>query len=74
MNKKIDYTTLSKYFTIPKDFKTILNEIDSELIKVIELIDEAIYSDDGTDKEPTENNVTTILNKLQKLINKYNKN
>jgi hypothetical protein len=67
---KIDNTTLTKYFTVPKNARTILDEIDRQLIKVGELIDETSYGFDGS-TEPTPNDVKFILNKLQNLINKY---
>jgi hypothetical protein len=70
MSKQADHTTLAKYFTIPKDARTILDEIDRQLIKVAESIDEASYGYDGT-TEPNENDVKDILGKLQKIINKY---
>ena len=70
MSKQADHTTLAKYFTAPKDARTILDEIDRQLIKVAELIDEASYGYDGT-TEPNENDVKNILGKLQKIIDKY---
>ena len=70
MSKQTDHTTLAKYFTIPKNARTILDEIDRQLIKVAESIDEASYGYDGT-KEPNANDVKDVLSKLQKIIDKY---
>ena len=70
MSKQADHTTLAKYFTIPKDARTILDEIDKQLIKVAESIDEASYGYDGT-KEPNANDVKDVIRKLQKIIDKY---
>lgn len=70
MSKQADHTTLAKYFTIPESAKEILNKIDSDLIKVMESIDEASYGYDGS-REPNKHDVKDILNKLQKIINKY---
>tara|TARA_X000001382_G_scaffold55829_1_gene38252 strand:- start:159 stop:410 length:252 start_codon:yes stop_codon:yes gene_type:complete len=70
MSKQADHNTLAKFFTIPKNARTILDEIDRQLIKVTESIDEASYGYDGT-REPSENDVKDILGKLQKIINKY---
>ena len=71
MSNQADYTTLAKYFRIPKDAKETLNDIDRDLLKVMELIDEASFSYDGSSKEPNANDVKDILKRLESLINKY---
>jgi len=70
MSNQVDHTTLAKYFTIPKDAKETLNEIDRDLIKVMESIDEASYGYDGS-REPNANDVKDVLKSLESLINKY---
>jgi hypothetical protein len=75
MNKKTDYTTLAKYFTIPEEAEDVgltLSKIQNKLKGVVVYIEEETHVDCcGNHRTQTQHDVKLVLDQIQRIVNEY---